>query len=75
MRVYLGNIMLYIHLIENGGTVVGGCNFAVWGDHDLVHSVGPEGRPKSRTDSLGCEDVCLDRFDTCHSILLFLHTT
>jgi hypothetical protein len=64
--------MLDIHLIENGGAIVGGCYFAVWRDHDLVHSVGPEGRSQSRADGLGSQNVRLDCLDTCHSILLCL---
>jgi len=72
-EAHLSNIMLYVHLIENGGTVVRGGDFAVWRDHDLVHSVWSERRSQSRADRLGCKDVRLDGFDTCHSILLRLH--
>ena len=70
--VYLGNVVLDVHLVKNSGTVVSGRDFTIWRDHDFIHTVGSEGSSQSRAHGLGGENVSFDGLDSGDSVLLLL---
>ena len=60
----LGYLVLDIHFVQDCGTIVGSGDFTVWTDQNFIHSVRAEGRFQRGTNSLSCQYMGFDRFDT-----------
>ena len=51
--------MFDLHLVQDGGSVVGDGDIAVGADEHLVHAFGAQRRPQDVAHAPGCQDVCL----------------
>ena len=49
----------YLHLLEDGGTIIGDDDLAVWADEHLVHAFGSEGGLHEGGDGARSHDVDL----------------
>lgn len=70
----LGHVVADLHLLENGGTIVGDCDISIGGNEDLVEATGAERALDEVRDGSCGEDVRLDGFVTELALLLSLTT-
>lgn len=61
-----------LHLLQDGGAIVGDCDIAVGGDENLVETARTEGSLDKVGDGAGGEDVRLDSFVAVLTLLLAL---
>jgi hypothetical protein len=54
-----GGLMMDLHLLEDGGTIVGDDDLSVWRNQHLVHTLWTEGSLKEGSNSSGGQDVNL----------------
>ena len=54
----------YLHLLEDGGAIVGHNDFAVGTHEHFVHALGSEGRLQETGNCAGCHDVDLKVVDS-----------
>mmetsp|Transcript_8220 Transcript_8220/g.9954 ORF Transcript_8220/g.9954 Transcript_8220/m.9954 type:complete len:568 (-) Transcript_8220:99-1802(-) len=67
-----GSLMMDLHLLEDGGTIVGDDNLAIRADEHLVHTLGAERGLHEGGDSARGHDVDLVGLKTLDSLLLLL---